>query len=201
MRTRLGLTGGIGSGKSTIAAMLVERGAALIDSDAISRQLTAVGGGAIEPISQAFGPQYIASDGSLDRNRMRTAVFGSSDLREKLEAILHPLIQLESLRQSEAAMRAGQRVLVFDIPLLTESGYWRRHLDQVLVIDCDPETQIRRTMARSQLQREAIEHIIAAQASRQRRLQAADLVIFNGGQLDLPDLTRLAGQIATRFGL
>ena len=201
MRTRLGLTGGIGSGKSTIAAMLVERGAALIDSDAISRQLTAAGGGAIDPLAQAFGPQYIASDGSLDRNRMRTAVFESSDLREKLEAILHPLIQLESLRQSEAAVRAGQRILVFDIPLLTESGYWRRHLDQILVVDCDPETQIHRTMARSQLQRDAIERIIAAQASRQRRLQTADLVIFNGGQLDLPDLARLVGQIATRFGL
>lgn len=201
MRTRLGLTGGIGSGKSTIAAMLVDRGAALIDSDAISRQLTAAGGGAIDPISRAFGPHYVTSDGALDRNRMRSAVFESSDMRNQLEAILHPLIQQESLRLSEAAVRAGRRCLVFDIPLLAESGYWRRHLDQILVVDCEPETQIRRTMARSQLQREAIERIMAAQASRPKRLQAADLVIFNDAELELPALARLVGQIATRFGL
>ena len=197
---RIGLTGGIGSGKSTVARVLVECGAALIDADAISRQLTAPGGAAISALASQFGPQIITAEGAMDRDRMRQLAFNDPALKKQLEAIIHPLISQESLRQSSAAVDAGCACIVFDIPLLVESGRWRQPLDRVLVVDCAEDTQIARVMARNGLTREGVEKIIAAQASRAQRLAAADICICNEG-LSLQALARLVRQLAPRFGL
>lgn len=197
---RLGLTGGIGSGKSTVAAMLGAAGAAVIDADAISRQTTAPGGIAIDAIRRDFGPELITSTGALDRDRMRERVFSDPQARQRLETIVHPLVGLETTRQTQAAMEAGHRCIVFDVPLLVESVHWRQRVDQVLVVDCTPEVQIERTLLRSGLDRAAVEQIIASQASRATRLKAADMVIFNVG-LTLDELAREVRQIAHRFGL
>jgi dephospho-CoA kinase len=198
--TRLGLTGGIGSGKSTVAQMLADLGAAVVDADAISRQTTAPGGAAIEPIRQAFGPDFITVAGALDRERMRSLAFSDPDVRRRLEQIIHPLVGQETRRQAQMAMEAGHRCIVFDIPLLVESAHWRRMLDQVLVLDCSPETQISRVMQRSGLSRPEVEKILASQAGRSARLHAADVVICNDGA-SLPELGDLVRQLAQRFGL
>jgi dephospho-CoA kinase len=197
---RLGLTGGIGSGKSTVAGMLARHGAALVDADAISRQTTAAGGQAITAIAQAFGPEFITPEGALDRERMRALAFSDPTARRRLERIVHPLVGLETRRQADAAIAAGQRCIVFDIPLLVESAHWRTSLDCVLVVDCNPETQIQRVMQRNGLRREEVEGILANQASRLRRLRAADHVICNDG-ISLPQLALIVGQLAGRFGL
>ncbi len=198
--TRLGLTGGIGSGKSTVACMLKEHGAAIIDADAISRQTTAAGGDAIDAIRQAFGAEFITPEGALDRERMRTLAFSDPTARRRLEQIVHPLVGLETRQQAQAAMAKGYRCIVFDIPLLVESAHWRAHLDQVLVLDCRPETQIERVMQRNGLSRDAVEGILAQQASRRLRLQAADHVICND-DISRPELAHLVGLLAHRFGL
>lgn len=197
---RLGLTGGIGSGKSTVAGMLARHGAAVIDADAISRQTTATGGAAIEAICQTFGPEFITTDGALDRERMRERVFRDPNARRQLEHIVHPLVGQETARQTEAALAEGRRCIVFDVPLLVESSHWRTRLDQVLVVDCHPERQIERVMQRNGLPREAVMAIMASQASRQIRLHAADLVLCNDG-LTLDELAMEVEQIAVRFGL
>lgn len=197
---RLGLTGGIGSGKSTVANLLASHGAAVIDADAISRQTTAPSGAAIPAIRQAFGPGFITPDGALDRERMRQLAFSQPSARQQLEQIIHPLVGAETRRQAEAAAQAGVRCIVFDIPLLVESGRWRAQLDQVLVIDCQPETQITRVMQRSGLARHEVERILAQQADRHARLQAADHVIHNDG-ISLADLAAQVSQLARRFGL
>ena len=198
--TRLGLTGGIGSGKSTVAGMLAERGAALIDADAISRRTTAADGQAIAAIAQTFGPEFITPEGALDRDRMRALAFSDPSARRRLEQIIHPLVGLETRHQAQAAIDSGHRCIVFDIPLLVESPHWRRLLDEVLVLDCSPVTQIERVMQRSGLGRTEVEHILASQASRGARLRAADHVICNDG-LTLLELAELVRQLAPRFGL
>ena len=197
---RIGLTGGIGSGKSTVARVLVACGAALIDADAISRQLTAPGGAAVNELSRQFGPLIITAEGALDRDRMRRLAFSDPSIKQQLEAIIHPLVSQESLRQSNAAVAAGRACIVFDIPLLVESGCWRQQLECVLVVDCLEATQIARVMARNALTRDAVEKIIAAQAGRAKRLAAADICICNEG-LSLEALERLVRQVASRFGL
>ncbi len=198
--TRLGLTGGIGSGKSTVAAMLVEQGAALVDADAISRQATAPGGQAIEAVRQTFGAEFITPEGALDRARMRSLVFSTPAARHKLEQIVHPIVGQETARQAREAAAAGCACIVFDIPLLVESAHWRARLDEVLVLDCRPETQIERVMQRSGLSRSEVEAILAQQATRSQRLHAADHVIFNDG-LSLAELQGLVSRLAKRFGL
>jgi dephospho-CoA kinase len=198
--TKLGLTGGIGSGKSTVAAALQEAGAAVIDADAISRSTTAAGGSAMPAIAQQFGPQFVGADGALNRNTMRDLVFAKPEARLQLEAIIHPLVGQETARQTQAAIDAGKKLIVFDVPLLVESAHWRDRVDRVLVVDCLEATQIERVMARSQLTREAVQAIIALQASRERRLAAADLVIYNEG-LSLEQLRQQAREISHRFGL
>lgn len=184
---RLGLTGGIGSGKSTVAQILASAGAAIMDADAIARSITAPHGAAIAPIAEAFGPQAIGADGALDRAYMRQLVFQDATARQRLEAITHPLIAQLTEQQALQAQQLGARLLVFDVPLLVESGRWRQQLDAVLVVDCEPETQIQRVMARNGLERTAVEKILAAQASRQQRMAAADYVIYNDG-IDLAAL-------------
>lgn len=197
---RLGLTGGIGSGKSTVAEMLQRRGAAVIDADAVSRSSTAPGGLAIAAISSAFGPSFIGADGALDRARMREATYADPTARRRLEAIIHPLVADEMARQERAAIAAGFRCLVFDIPLLVESSRWRARVDHVLVIDCPREVQIARVMARSGLELAMVEAILAAQLTRERRVQAADTVLYNAGE-SMAALALEVEGIARRFGL
>ena len=197
---RLGLTGGIGSGKSTVAQLLVQCGAALIDADQLSRSVTGAGGAAMAAIAQAFGPEYVNADGALDRDRMRALAFSQPAARKQLEAIVHPLIGQLTADQVNAAIASGQRLIVFDIPLLVESSHWRRKLDAIAVADCRVETQISRVMARNALAPTAIESIIAAQASRSARRAPADMVFYNDG-LSLHALQVQVQQVAAQFGL
>lgn len=187
---QIGLTGGIGSGKSTVAAMLVAHGAVLIDTDAISRGLTLPGGLAIEPLRATFGNDLITPDGAMDRARMREHVFADPTAKARLEGILHPLIGLECNRQADAA---GDAVRVFDVPLLVESARWRARVDRVLVVDCREEVQVARVLARSAWARDTVLAVIGQQASRAARRSAADAVIFNDGI----GLEELAAEVAT----
>lgn len=197
---RIGLTGGIGSGKSTVAGFWVEAGAALVDADAVSRSLTATGGAALPAIQEAFGADMIGPDGALDRQAMRERVFQQPDARHRLEAILHPLVGQTMDQQAREATQAGARLILMDIPLLVESRRWPGELDAVVVVDCLPETQERRVMERSGLAVEAVRAIMAAQASRQQRLSAADAVIFNDA-CTLLELQQQVGRLAHHFGL
>lgn len=194
---RLGLTGGIGSGKSTVAQWLQRRGASVVDADAIARACTQPGGSAMPAVASAFGHGFITTNGALDRQRMREHVFAHPAARQQLEAIVHPLVGLEIQRQAAAA---HSHCVVFDVPLLVESPRWRPLLDRVLVVDCSPETQIRRVQTRNGWDRPTIEAILASQSSRAHRLAAADIVILNDGN-DMERLHGLLGQIAQRFGL
>jgi len=175
---RIGLTGGIGSGKSTVAAMLAALGAALIDTDLIARQLTAPGGRALPILAEAFGADLLTAEGALDRERMRALVFAEEAQRKRLEAILHPMIGEECDLQTQAA---GERALVFDVPLLTESKHWRRRVDRILVVDCPEELQIERVMLRSGWNRDTVQRVIEQQAPRAARRAIADAVIHNEG--------------------
>ena len=182
----IGLTGGIGSGKSTVATMLTELGAHLVDTDAIARALTAPGGLAIPEIAAAFGDDFIDSDGAMNRDRMRELAFSDPGALMRLQAILHPLITQASEVQARQA-NPGQ-VVVFDVPLLAESGSrWKDRVDKVLVIDCPSETQIQRVMARSGWTREAVQAVLAKQATRESRCAVADHIILNDG-LSLEEL-------------
>ncbi len=199
--SRIGLTGGIGSGKSTFGALLQKRGAALVDSDQIARQVTGPGGAAIAAIVQRFGPEFVDDTGALDRGRMRELAYSAPDARTALEAIVHPLVSLHSSQQAQAAEDAGTRVIVFDVPLLVESGRWVQRLDTVIVIDCPPALQIQRVMSRSGLNRSTVEAILAAQSPRNIRRASADIVVHNGDNCTLADLQKMAEQVATRLGL
>jgi dephospho-CoA kinase len=194
---RLGLTGGIGSGKSTVASLLQAHGAAVIDADAISRATTRKGGAAMEPIAQIFGPAFVGADGALDRQRMREHVFARPEARHTLEAIIHPLVGAEIRAQAQSCRSA---CLVFDVPLLVESGHWRHQLDRVLVVDCLVSTQIRRVMQRSGWDMDTTQAVIQNQSSRELRLAAADTVLFNEGD-NLAQLQQLVAQLALRLGL
>lgn len=196
-RLWLGLTGGIGSGKSTVAGFLKERGAAVIDADAIARSCTQAGGLAMTAIATTFGTDFVSSDGGLDRNRMREHVFQHPDARARLEAIVHPIVGQEIARQATAS---AAPCTVFDVPLLVESPRWRPQLDRVLVVDCSPDTQVHRVMARNGWDRTAVEAVLKSQSPRQQRLRAADMVLFNE-QLAIDQLQRQVDQLAIRFGL
>ena len=197
---RIGLTGGIGSGKSTVAAMLAELGASIIDADAISRQLTAAGGAAMPAIASAFGAGLVNASGALDREAMRKQVFLDPGSKRRLEAIIHPLVASQTAAQALTAERAGAACVVFDVPLLVESGHWRAQLHQVLVIDCTESRQISRVMQRSAWTREAVQLVMAGQADRAQRLAAADLCIYNE-TVSLVELAALVRSVAQRFGL
>ncbi len=180
MTFTVGLTGGIGSGKSTVAERFAELGVAVIDTDAIAHELTAARGAAIPAIVAAFGPEVLKSDGALDRRRMRELVFADGDAKRRLEAILHPLIRGESEARCRAAASAPYVLLV--VPLLVETAGYRDRVDRTLVVDCDEALQIARVMARG-LDAEAVRAIMATQASREQRLAAADDVIDNDDDL------------------
>lgn len=198
---RLGLTGGIGSGKSTVGNMLVALGAALIDADQIAREVTSAGGGAMDAIRATFGSDFVDADGALDRSRMRALAFSRPEARAQLEAIVHPLVTLHSALQAQQAADRGHALIVHDIPLLAESGRWAGRLDAVLVVDCSTETQIARVMQRSGLAREVVQGIIASQASRGARRAIADAVIANDGDCTLHALSQRTREAAAWFGL
>lgn len=181
----IGLTGGIGSGKSTVAGMLADLGARVVDTDAIARALTAPGGAALPALAQRFGADLLDAHGALDRARMRALVFADPDAKAALEGLLHPLILQQALAEAAQA-RPGQAV-VFDVPLLAESGHWRQRVDRVLVVDCPEDEQVRRVMARSGWQAAEVQRVIASQASREQRRALADAVILNAG-ISLPAL-------------
>lgn len=187
----IGLTGGIGSGKSTVAELFAALGTVVVDTDVIAHGLTSAGGRAMADIEAAFGTSVIASDGSLDRAAMRRLVFNDPDVRRRLEAILHPVIRAECDRYIEAARAVEVPYLLLVVPLLIESGDYRRRIDRLVVVDCDDETRVRRVMARSGLEREDVLRIMAAQAGRNERLTAADDIIDNSGDAD-----KLAPQVA-----
>lgn len=180
----VGLTGGIGSGKSLVAKRLAELGATVIDSDQIAHDITAANGSAITAIKASFGLDALAADGSLDRSKMRSLVFNDPAALKTLEAITHPLIQAETARQAKLAQQNGALYLVFMVPLLVESDYWRGVVDHLVVVDCPQELQIARVMQRSNLDRAQIEQIIGKQASRPDRLAAADTILMNQGSLE-----------------
>ena len=180
----VGLTGGIGSGKSAAADRFAAHGAPVIDTDAIAHELTTPEGAAMPAIVAAFGPGMRGADGALDRAAMRRHVFAQPEARKRLEAILHPLIRVESDRRIAHAGETGTiPYLILMVPLLVESGSYRQRVDRVAVVDCSTETQIARVMARNGLARAEVERILAAQASREARLAAANDVIDNEGSL------------------
>jgi dephospho-CoA kinase len=195
---RLGLTGGIGSGKSTAAGVLATLGAQVLDADAMSRASTAAGGSAIPSIRRIFGENFVAADGSLDRNRMRERVFSDPAAKQALETIVHPCVQQA---MADALLHSTAPCVVFDVPLLIESAHWRGRVDVVLVVDCDTETQIRRVMDRNGWTRAAVEAVIGQQATRGQRLAAADAVVFNGASNTLLQLAQDVRALATSFGL
>ncbi len=175
---QIGLTGGIGSGKSTVAKLLVELGATLVDTDAIAHELTRPNGTAMPAIAAEFGADMVGADGALERNRMRALAFAEPRAKLRLERILHPLIGAQAQAQ---ALRAGPNSVVFDVPLLAESRHWRQRVQRILVVDCSAATQVQRVMQRSGWTQEAVQRVIDLQASRSRRRAAADAVLFNDG--------------------
>lgn len=197
---RLGLTGGIGSGKSTVAGLLATHGARIIDTDALSRATTTAGGAAMAQIAAVFGQDFLQPDGALDRGRMRALAFAEPEARRRLEAIVHPLVRQATDAAARDALQSGARVAVFDVPLLVESGQWAARLDRIMVVDCTIPTQVARTTVRSGLDEATVHRIIAAQASRETRRAAADTVLYNEG-LGLADLAREVTQAARHIGL
>ena len=184
---KLGLTGGIGSGKTYVANLLAGWGASVIDTDQIAHALTAPEGLAIAPIRETFGADLIGPDGALDRARMRELVFATPAKRTALEGILHPLIAQEVFAQAQAATGL---YAVFVVPLLVESGRWRERIDRLCVVDCEETTQIERVQARSGIPIDTIRRILAAQATRAQRLAVADDIIVNSANTTLEELEK-----------
>ena len=186
---RLGLTGGIGSGKSAVADILASFGAAIIDTDVIAHEITAPHGLVIDAIRKTFGPSFIKEDGSLDRALMRNEVFNHPESKKVLEQITHPLIYQLVNEKTQSVIELGSApYIVYVVPLLVESGQWINQspprIDGLLVIDCPKETQIDRVKKRNQLSTDLIEKIIASQASQEERLRHADWVIQNDSNLE-----------------
>ena len=174
----IGLTGGIGSGKSTVAGLLVEQGALLVDTDAIAHALTQSGAAAMPALAAEFGPAALTADGALDRPHMRELAFADSGAKRRLESILHPLIAQEALRQASAAKG---RAVVYDVPLLSATSLWRQRVDRVLVVDCSLETQVERVARRPGWSAESARQVASQQLSRPQRRAMADAVIHNDG--------------------
>jgi dephospho-CoA kinase len=197
----IGITGGIGSGKSTVAALLQAAGAFVIDADELARACTRAHGSAIGPIRQAFGDDFIDADGAMRRDAMRELVFRLPEARRKLEDIIHPIVFQQAQELGKTAERQGRTVVLYEIPLLAESPHWRKRLHRVIVVDCDEDTQIRRATQRSSLTWETARSIVASQASRPDRWRIADAVIFNGGSVDPQQLREQVCILGRSFGL
>lgn len=192
-RFTVGLTGGIGSGKSVVARLFAERGIDIVDTDQIARGLTVAGGAAMPAVLAAFGAGFAAADGALDRAKMRALVFSDTAAKARLEGILHPMIRDAVYA---ASLLGTAPYVIFDIPLLVESGTWQSRLQRVLVVDCPEELQLARVMQRNGLPATQVQAIMAAQVPRQVRLAAADDVVDNGGELATlaPQVDRLHAQ-------
>jgi dephospho-CoA kinase len=190
----VGLTGGIGSGKSAAAEEFARLGATVVDTDAIAHELTAPGGAAIEGVRRLFGDDCIDARGAMDRGRVRALVFDDAAARKRLEGLLHPMIREQSSRRIAAA--TGPYV-VHVVPLLIESRDYRGRIDRVLVVDCPEQTQLARVSARSGLSEEEVRRMMAAQIPRAERLAAADDVIDNSGSID--DLRRQVQALHRRY--
>jgi len=190
---RVGLTGGIGSGKSLVADRFAAIGVVVVDTDAIAHRLTAPGGAAIEPIRRSFGDSFIDAAGALDRARMRTRVFSDATAKRGLESILHPLIRAQA--DTDAVEARSAPYVIVAVPLLVESGDWAARVDRVLVIDCPVTQQVDRVVRTRCVPRQQVEAIVSQQASREQRLLAADDVLINAGPPDLiaPRVARLHG--------
>ena len=180
----IGLTGGIGSGKSAVSDLLGALGAGIIDTDLISHEVTAPGGKAIPIITKTFGAEFIDSQGALNRSKMRALVFTDPKARQILEKITHPLIQEETAKKAFELAKSEVPYLVFVVPLLIESGSWVNLMDYLVVVDCPEETQIQRVMRRNNMTRPEVENILKAQTNRNTRLAAAHTIIENQGSLD-----------------
>ena len=183
-----------------MAALLAGWGAAIVDADAISRQLTAPGGAALAAIQTQFGRNYLNGQGALNRDAMRELVFSQPAKKSALEAILHPLVAAEIKRQATLAEEALAPCIVFDVPLLVESPHWRQQVEQIVVVDCTQRVQLQRVMRRNGWTAEATQQVIGNQAGRLQRLEAADICIFND-TVSLQALALLVRQLANRFGL
>lgn len=192
----IGLTGGIGSGKSTVADRFAAHGVPLVDTDLIAHQVTAPGGVAMPLIASEFGDAFVAPDGALDRRKMRELVFADDTARARLEAIVHPLIRAETERQRHAA---GGPYHIVVVPLLVESVDWSTRVSRVLVVDCPVETQIARVIRRNGFTREQVLAIIAKQASREARLAAADDIVTNDASATLDALAREVDALHERY--
>lgn len=192
----VGLTGGIGSGKTAVADLFAELGAAIVDTDAIAHAMTAPGGAAINAIAREFGRLYIGPDGAMDRPRMRELVFRDTDAKRRLESILHPRIRARATAQATEALKQAPYVILV-VPLLIESGSWRSRVDRLLVIDCSASTQLARVCARSHLDATLVRGIIAQQTSRAQRLDEADDVLVNDGALQ--QLPARVGRLHRRY--
>jgi dephospho-CoA kinase len=197
---RLGLTGGIGSGKSTVSAFLQQMGATIIDADGISKATTAAGGSAIAALQTEFGASILTAEGALDRVKMRDLIFSDADAKSRLESIVHPLVGQAIAQESGQAEAGGARCIVFDIPLLVESQHWRTKLDRVIVVDCTEEAQIMRVVERNGLTEQEVRRILASQATRAQRRAAADFVLFNDG-IPLHNLKQQVREMGADFGL
>jgi dephospho-CoA kinase len=197
---RIGVTGGIASGKSTVSGHLVRFGGGLVDADLAYHNITKPGSSGLNVLSEAFGPRLVRDDGGLDREYLRTLVFSDPKLKKLLEAITHPLIQEEMNRTALEKIECGAAFLVYDIPLLAESGDWRASLDTILVVDCPQELQVSRILARNAWPLESIKKVIAAQSTRECRLKCADYVLFNH-EVSFQTLGESVSDFALKFGL
>lgn len=191
----VGLTGGIGSGKTFIADRFATHGVPIVDTDAIAHLITTPGGAAMPLIAGEFGTAYVTPEGALDRAKMRALVFGDDTARARLESITHPLIRAETERAIQAA---NGPYTIAVVPLLVESGVWRARVDRVLVVDCSIQRQLTRVMQRNAFSREQVLAIIARQATREARLAAADDVIVNDG-MPLAQLDDRVRQLHERY--
>ena len=194
MKFVVGLTGGIGSGKSAAADEFAQLGATVVDTDAIARELTERGGAALPHIKSLFGDAFVGAGGAMDRDAMRSRVFSDPVAKQALEGLLHPMIRAEAERRTAAA--EGSYVVQV-VPLLVESGDYRKRVARVLVVDCPEEVQLNRVVARSGLSEREVRAIMAHQVSRAARLAAADDVIDNAGTLDA--LRRQVGALHARY--
>ena len=198
----IGITGGIGSGKSTAAAILqAATDASLIDADQLARASTRADGAAMAQIRATFGDAVIAADGSMRRDVMRAWAFRDPAVKRTLEAIIHPIVLQQAQTLAATAERQGKSLILYELPLLVESVHWRKRLHRVIVVDCDEPTQIQRVMRRNGLEHATATSIMAAQAGRQQRRQAADAVIYNGASVNLQQLQTQVNALAASFGL